>query len=190
LQEIVGISCRALRRGRLLGIAAALMSSACTDPPPAVSGECGTDGKFEVRLYGSLDTALDWGAQTLRCQGMPRPNGAGARLRFSGSAQIDAQKVPIAFIFGIPDLQRGQVAKELPTNVTIIDESQGRFFATQNIEACWSDIDSQEAADSSTRFIIKGILYCVTPLPELHGPGSVQFTELQFVGQIDWKQPE
>jgi len=166
------------------------MSSACSDPPPATSGECGTDGRFAGRLYGSLDTALDWGPQKLRCQGMPRPNGAGARLRFSGSAGIAGEKVPIAFIFGIPDLKRGQAAKELPTNVTIIDESQSRFFATQDIEACWSDIENQVAADNSSRFVITGILYCVTPLAELHGPGSVQFTELQFVGQVDWKQPE
>lgn len=98
--------------------------------------------------------------------------------------------MPIAFIFGIPGLQRDRTGKELLTNVTVINESEGRFFATQDIEACWSDIDSQVELAGSNAYEISGILYCVSPLAELHGTGSIRLSELQFTGLLDWKPPQ
>lgn len=166
---------------------------ACSDPSasiPASPGECGNSGHFTGQLYGSLEADLQWGPDALQCQGMPRPNNAGARLRFAGSTDMAGQPVPIAFIFGIPDLERGQVAKELRTNVTVIDEGNGRFFATQDIEACWSDINSQAKTDSESRFEVSGILYCVLPLAELHGNGSLRLSEIEFSGLVDWNQPK
>jgi len=169
-----------------------VLGTACGDPPAAgtaVPG-CGTDGRFEARLYGSLDTELDWGPGKLECQGMPRPKSAGARLRFAGQAGADKESVAIAFIFGIPGLERGQAAKELPTNVTVIDETDGRFFATQDIDSCWSDIDDQVKLNDSDSFVVRGILYCLSPIAELHGSGNVLLSDVHFVGVVDWKKPE
>jgi hypothetical protein len=177
----------------LTGIAAILLLIACSDPSAsshAASGKCGKNGQFAGQLYGSLEADLQWGPHALRCQGMPRPNNAGARLRFAGSADVAGQAIPIAFILGIPDLERGQLAKELLTNVTVIDEDGGRFFATQEIEACWSDIESQVKTSKESEFEVRGILYCVSPLAELHGTGSVRFSEIQFTGLLDWKSPQ
>jgi hypothetical protein len=190
LQEIC---CRALKCGLFIGIAAAFSLVACGDPPPEVriiAGGCSTNGQFTGQLYGSLETSLAWSPDVLHCQGMPRPNGAGARLRFAGSARSEGKTVPIAFILGIPDLKRGGIAKELLTNVTVIDESQGRFFATQDIEACWSDIESQLEITGRDQYEIRGILYCVSPLAELHGAGSIRLSEIQFTGLLDWKPPQ
>lgn len=170
-----------------------LLLSGCQETPPETRtavARCGMHGQLVGQLYGSLDAALDWGPEKLQCQGMPRPNNAGARLRFAGKAEMAGQSIPIAFIFGIPDLERGQGGKELRTNVTVIDEGSGRFFATQDIEACWSDIESQQQTAGESEFEIRGILYCVSPLAELHGAGSVRLSEIRFVGQVDWKQPK
>jgi hypothetical protein len=190
LQEIC---CRTLKYGHLVAFAAAISLSACGDPPPEVrtaGGGCGTNGRFSGPLYGSLEATLAWGREDLLCPGMPRPNGAGARRRFAGSVTSAGKKVPIAFIFGIPDLQRDKGGKELLTNVTVINESQGRFFATQDIEACWSDIESQVEVSGGNKYEIRGILYCVAPLAELHGTGSIRLSELQFTGLLDWKPPQ
>lgn len=197
MQLIFRSSCRAIVCGSTTCIAALLMIAACSDRPaekPVAVGACGVDGLFTAELYGGLELALDWPSDRLECQGMPRPNGAGARLRFAGPAGTGADVPTLAFILGLPDLERGKTARELPTNVTVIDESKSRFFATQASESCWTDIDRHEAtgnpAHNASEYVVGGILYCVSPLAEIHGPGSLRFSEIRFVGLIDWKEPQ
>jgi len=197
LQEIFRIFSRVKLRVAITGFMPLLIISACSDPAPvakAPARACGTDGGLRVEFYGGLETAIEWNSNQLECQGMPRPNGAGARLRFAGKVGNGKESVPLAIILGIPSLERGQSSKELPTNVTVIDEAHGRFFATQDVDSCWSDIDRHQPSDnSSTRpgeYVVDGILYCVSPLAELHGSGSLRLSDLHFTGLIDWKTPE
>jgi hypothetical protein len=159
------------------------MLAACNDPPshtPAIAGACGSDGGLKTELFGGLEVVLDWQPDQLECQGMPRPNANGARLRFSGTARSGSESTQLAFIFGIPGLERGKPARELPTNVTVIDEEHGRFFATQDTDSCWSDIDRQEETATSGTYVIRGVLYCVAPLAELNGNGNVTLSEVLF----------
>ena len=122
----------------------------------------------------------------MSCQGMSRPEGAGARLRFAGKA--GEQALPIAFIIAIPELQRGSAAMELPSVVTIIEEGKGRFFSTPDLDSCWTDIDSQTVIDEATgRFSVDGQLYCISPIPEVNGSASVSIQELSFSGLLDWE---
>jgi hypothetical protein len=172
-----------------------LIIAGCSDSPrPQQTGDCVAEGRFKTELYGAFDTVIDWQPEQLECQGMPRPNGAGARLRFAGPAGSAPDAAPIAVIMGIPDLEQGKTAKELPTNVTVIDEQHGRFFATLDTDACWSDIDRQQPGTGSRsdvdEFVIGGILYCMSPLAELHGNASLQFSEISFVGRVNWRKPE
>jgi hypothetical protein len=184
----------ALTRGGMAAFAMLLFGSGCGEPPPpaqtATPGACGADGSFKTELFGGLDAAIDWQSDQIQCQGMPRPNGAGARLRFFGQAGSGADGTPLAFIFAIPALERGKTAKELPTKVTIIDEKNSRFFATQLADACWTDIDRQQALEGGDKFAIGGILYCVSPLAELHGNTSIRLSDVRFVGLLDWTLPE
>jgi hypothetical protein len=169
------------------------MFAACSDPPPhtpEIGGACGSDGRLKAELFGQLEVVLDWQPNQLECQGMPRPNAAGARLRFSGTAGSGGKSTQLAFILGIPGLERGKPARELPTNVTVIDEGHGRFFATQDTDSCWSDVDRQEETATANKYVISGILYCVAPLAELNGSGNVTFSEVHFTGLLDWKPPK
>ena len=118
---------------------------------------------------------------------MPRPNGAGARLRFAGSSGDDAQS--LAFIIGLPELARGATASETPANVTLILEDTGRFFSSAEAPVCWSDITEQSLVEETTYRVI-GIVYCVSPLAELNGSSGVTFTDLRFSGMIDWGDQE
>ncbi len=153
---------------------------------------CVPDGKLMTEIYGGIRASLDWRPGNLNCEGMPRPNGAGARLRFSGPAMIGDAKRQLAFILGLPDLQRGLTGDELPTNVTVIEEDAGRFFSSRDTTTCWTDIDRQEKAppgsDGSRQdeYLISGVLYCVAPLAELHGNASLRFSDLRFVGRLNW----
>jgi hypothetical protein len=187
------MSCRAASRGAMAALAFLVSIAACGKPPPAATepaGACGHDGTLKAELYGGLAASLDWQADAIHCQGMPRPNGAGARLRFSGVAGNGTDDTPLAIILGIPRLEKGVTSKELPTNVTIIDEAHGRFFATQDTDSCWSDIERHEPADRANQYVVGGILYCVSPLAELHGSTSVILSEVRFMGLVDWKEPK
>ena len=119
------------------------------------------------------------------CQGMSRPEGKGARLRFAGKA--GERELAIAVIIAIPELKRGQSGSELPSVVTIIEEGKGRFFSTPDLDSCWTDIDSQTVIDESVgRFAIDGRLFCISPVPEVNGGASVSIEEMSFSGLLDW----
>ena len=119
------------------------------------------------------------------CEGMPRPNDAGARLRFAG--EVGDPALALAFIVAIPSLERGVAASELPSVVTVIEEGRGRFFSTPDLDSCWADIEAQNALDDATgTFAINGELYCISPIPEVNGGASVSIEEMRFSGLVDW----
>ena len=181
----------------LFGAAFAVALAGCESPVSENSGTantygCGQDGRLEAELYGAIRAAIRWQADTLQCEGMPRPAGAGARLRLSGPLDVDGEPRTLAFIIGIPALERGAIGKELPTNVTLMEEGAGRFFGTQDTSGCWTDVERQDAVGQQepTAYRISGAVYCVSPLAELNGSSSVSFTELEFTGRLDWELPE
>ena len=158
-------------------------------PAPAATASCREDGHLQTELFGALEGTLDWSGTAMECSGMPRPDSAGARLRFAGQAG----EREIAIIVALPDLMRDGTGTELSSNVTLIDESSGRFFSTTDLDNCWTDITSASATgdegdegDEGDQLNISGIVYCVAPLAEVNGTGSVSISELSFAGSLDW----
>jgi hypothetical protein len=136
-------------------------------------------------LIGALKGDIDWHAADMSCEGMPRPAGAGARLRFAGSA--GEAGLAIAIIIAVPQLQPGVLASDLPANVTIIEEGRGRFFSTTDLDYCWVDVDhAGPAAEGGTLSPVGGTLSCIAPLAETNGTTSVTVGELRFRGFVDW----
>jgi len=151
----------------------------------AASDACGDNGRLHTELFGALAGPLDWSADDLKCSGMPRPNGEGARLRFA--AQVGDIDRRLAIIIAMPALERHVAGSEISSKVTLIDEGSGRFFSTWDLDSCWTDITTLEPLDDSgDRFEIGGNLYCVAPLTEVNGEGSVSISELDFMGLLDW----
>ena len=153
------------------------------DIPKAMG--CGESGYLRGRLYGAIAWTLDWNTGKLQCEGMPRPDGKGARLRFAGSIGVDERQV--AIIIAIPELSRDSPGTEYASNVTLIEEGRGRFFNTVDLSNCLTDITAMTAIHADgDRHTISGSLYCLAPLAEVNGDSSVSITELQFEGLIDW----
>ena len=172
-----------------------LCVSACSEPEPGATTEtlaCGADGALVAEIYAGVRASIDWDAGMLECEGMPRPNGEGARLRFAGPAAATDGKLKLAFILGLPDLVEGETASELPTNVTLMEEGTGRFFGTRDAVNCWTDIDLHEPVQPavSSTYRTRGVLYCVAPLADLSGTTSISFADVRFTGQLDWELPQ
>ena len=154
-------------------------------PPVAAANGCGDSGYLRTTLYGAYEGEIDWSDGELDCEGMPRPDDEGARLRFAGTAADGLHS--LAFIIAIPALERGATASELASNVTMIEEGNGRFFSTPGLESCWVDIGAQTSVeDTESTYMISGTLYCITPLPEVNGESSVMLREVDFAGLLDW----
>ena len=172
-------------------------STAATESPKAELPvpRCISDGQLSADLYGGIRAALAWEADVLECDGMIRPFGEGARLRFAGPLPDErpgAERRSLAFILGLPGLRQGETASELATNVTLSEVGTGRVFGTQDTENCWSDITSQDPIGSgdSGEYSISGVLYCVAPLAELNGSSSISFTDIRFTGRLSWETPK
>jgi hypothetical protein len=147
--------------------------------------QCGDSGELQGQLYGAIAVQLDWSKHDLECSGMPRPDGRGARLRFAGTLEDGDRRV--AIIIGIPDLGRDALGSEYRSNVTVIEEGNGRFFSTPNLDNCLADITMLNTLDNgSDSYSLGGLLYCVSPLPEVNGESSVSIPELRFQGLLDW----
>jgi len=146
---------------------------------------CGNSGEMRGEIYGALAGQLDWDKHALECSGMPRPEGRGARLRFAADLEDGDRR--IAIIIAIPDLGREALGNEYRSNVTVIEEGNGRFFSTPDLDNCLTDISILEALDGGgDSFSLGGLLYCVAPLPEVNGESSISIPELRFQGLLDW----
>lgn len=165
-------------------------------PPPAVDAapvqafatDCVADGYLTVEVYGDLQSQLAWRGAPLHCEGMPRPNDAGARLRFSGPLGDNGQR--LAFIIALPELEPGAEGKEFPAKITMIQEDSGRFYSNGDNETCWSDVKQQSSHGGPQSYTIEGIVYCVAPLAELNGNGNVTLRDLSYAGRVNWQVAE
>lgn len=162
---------------------AAPAASGFLPPAPEAARGCGPSGRLDGEFFGAVEATLALGTDKLDCEGMPRPEGRGARLRFAGST---ADAGPFVLIVAIPDLEARASGAELGTNVTLIDERSGRFFSTPDLNACWTDIEAQTALEGDDAVAVTGRLYCIAPLVEVNGPASVSIRELRFTGLLDW----
>ena len=146
---------------------------------------CGNEGHLSTELYGAVAVRVDWNKNDLECVGMPRPEGRGARLRFA--AKPTDGNLQLAIIIAIPDLERDAPLGEFSVNVTLIEEGNGRFFSTPDLNNCLTDITSMTGLDDSgDRYSITGELYCVSPLPEINGHSGVSIPKMLYSGLLDW----
>jgi len=175
----------------VLTVLAACEPAPQSEPIAAIAPEeepvllCGDEGRLSTELYGAVAVRVDWNKNDLECVGMPRPEGRGARLRFA--ARPADGNLQLAIIIAIPDLERDAPLGEFSVNVTLIEEGNGRFFSTLDLNNCLTDITSMTGLDDSgDRYSISGELYCVLPLAEINGDSSVSIPKMLFSGLLDW----
>ena len=152
-------------------------------PSAPESGGCGERGYLRTEFVGEFAGPVDWSAGDLDCQGMPRPDSQGARLRFARQSG----DVSLAIIIALPGLERGAIARELGSNVTVIAEGGGRFFSSSGLGSCWTDVlEQEELGGAAGAYFVAGTLYCIAPLAEVNGDSSVTLRDLEFGGYLDW----
>ena len=107
-------------------------------------------------------------------------------MRFTG--EVTGEQLVI--IIAVPDMQAGEQAAELPSNVTVTVEGSGRFYNTPNLDSCWTDVSSQSAVPGARGpYVVSGTLYCVSPLGQVNGDSAVSIPELSFSTVVKWELP-
>jgi len=143
-----------------------------------------TNAHLNGRLYGALDLTVDWHGAALTCDGITRPNEKGIRLVFAAAQNEDGDR--LVFVIGIDGEFDRLTAGERKANITIIDESRGRFFSTSGKDRCWTMIDSVESLGDQEHetYQVAGKLYCAGALPSLSGPGSITLGDFDYSGRL------
>lgn len=185
---------------QILALIPAFAISSCESPEPTelpiVVAGCVSGSHLRGETWGAIETPIAWQADDMQCEGMRRPGNEGARLRFSGHVDNAGEEQRLAMILALPNLAEGSATSEQPTRVTLIEEDAGRFFSTRERDVCWTDIREQSPHinDSGRRmarqYLVSGLLYCVGPIPELNGGGSVTLGEIEFSGLLNWAKPD
>lgn len=138
------------------------------------------EGFLSGHLYGAVDRAIEWRGTDMKCEGGARPGDEGLRLVFAAPADVDADR--LVFVIGITGTIDDLSDSELGANVTIIDETTGRFFSSGRQERCWTTVASV-AGDGET-YAIDGAVYCSGSLPSLSDASSVSLSEFRYSGRL------
>ena len=155
----------------------------------AAAADCLPDGSgyLVARIRGDLDADLDWRGTALDCSGMPRPDGRGLRVHFSGTMP-DGR--PLAFVFAPPQLAEGEDARAVPVNVTVLQE--GRIYGTRGEERCLLDEvvqrPLQDAAADQREWIVEARGFCTEPARALGDGRALLLTRFDFRGRVSYPE--
>lgn len=153
----------------------------------AAAADCLPDGSgyLVARVRGDLDADLEWREPTLTCSGMPRPDGRGLRVHFSGTLP-DGRR--LAFLFAPPRLAEGEDARAVPVNVTVLQAE--RIYGTRGDDRCLLDEVTQRPLpspeDGPREWVVEARGFCTEPAPALGGGRGVLLTRFDFRGRVSY----
>ena len=168
----------------LLGLPGAAIEPPATQE--AAATHCLPDhaGFLSMRLRGSIETEIEWREPELACTGMPRPEGRGLRLRFSGPLPGAGQ---LAIVFSAPGLGVGVSAHGMPVNITLLDEAGEHIYGTQGDSRCqFDEVEQLALTDPSSphSYRVRAKGFCTVPARALDGDGAVLLTRFDFTGFV------
>jgi hypothetical protein len=164
---------------------ASLLLSGCLGA--AAAADCLPDGSgyLVARVRGDLDADLEWREPAVTCSGMPRPDGRGQRMHFSGTLP-DGR--PLAFVFAPPRLAEGEDARAVPVNVTVLQEE--RIYGTRGDGRCLLDEVTQRPlpgpAAGQREWVVEARGFCTEPARALGGGRGLLLTRFDFRGRVSY----
>ncbi len=142
-----------------------------------------------MRLRGSIEADVEWREPELDCTGMPRPDGYGLRLRFSGPLPGAGE---LAIVFAAPELGMGISARSVPVNVTLLDEAGEHIYGTQGDNRCvFDEVEQLALVDPSLppqSYRVSARGFCTVPARALDGDGAVLLTRFDFTGLVTFSK--
>lgn len=138
------------------------------------------DAYLSGTLYGAIDRTIEWRGTNMQCDGGLRPGDAGIRLVFAAPDGPGDDR--LVFVIGIGGQIDMLVNTERAANLTIIDESDGRFFSSGGGDRCWTTIAAVDRIDDLWQ--IEGEVYCSGSLPSLSDGAAVALRNFRYAGRL------
>lgn len=132
------------------------------------------------RLHGAVDRVIEWRGTDMICEGGFRPDGDGVRLVFAAPGVQGGER--LVFVLGISGPIDKLTEAERPANITLIDESSGRFFSAGRQDRCWTTVASVDGTGDGYR--IDGEVYCTGSLPSLSDGSSISLRDFRYSGRL------
>lgn len=180
MRSLLALSC-------LAALLAAAPASRSSGPAPAPKGNgClpTGNGYLRARIRGAMNLDVNWHDAEMQCEGGPRPDGSGLRVAFAGPRHADGRRLRL--VFGVDSAREGHSGHELPTNLTVIFEGEGRLFATRGDDHCTVDELRQERVGAlgggvrSWRIVARG--FCIAPASTLSSDARILVSSFDFAG--------
>lgn len=152
------------------------------------------NGYLRARIRGALNLDINWRNAELECAGDERPDGTAIRIMFAGPKRPDGHR--LRMVFGIARAREGKSGHELPTNLTVILEGDGRLFATRGDDHCTVDSLRQERLDAggsaragrSYRVVVRG--FCISPASTLNHAQRILVSSFDFAGRVTFGEEQ
>lgn len=143
-------------------------------------------GYLAGELFGDLARQVDWSGAGLRCDGMRRPGDRGLRLMFLPAGD----PAPVLVVLGFDAAPGSLAGREVPANLTLVDQGAGRFFSSGGDERCFLRADevTEMPAAAGRQYRVAGEFYCVGALAALGGDGHVTPGIFRFAGRLSLDQ--
>jgi hypothetical protein len=139
------------------------------------------DAYLSGSVYGAVEQQIEWRGTDMTCDGGLRPGGEGVRVVFAGPGAMDGDRIVV--VIGIDGAINELTAAERNANITIIDESSGRFYSSGGQERCWTMVS--DATNDRGTFRVTGEAYCTGSLPSVADSSSVRLRGFRYSGRVN-----
>jgi len=136
-------------------------------------------------MRGASNMDIDWHDADMQCDGGSRPGQHGLRLTFAGPAMRGAHT--LRFVFGIATMPGARSAHDVPANVTVIFEGEGKLFSTAGDGKCTIDEYTEQPLPAPSdarlrRLSARG--FCTAPATMLAGNTGLLVSRFDFAGPV------
>lgn len=165
--------------------AAPVASQAPAGAPHRVPTTClpSGDGYLRARIAGAIDADIDWPNSGTVCAGEPKREPAGVRMSFR---RTGGDRPHLVFVFGLTGVREGRSLREGRANLTVIDESDGRFYGTLGDRRCTIDSLSQRRLAAAHTYRVEARGFCTQPARAVRGAGDVLVSRFDFAGEVNY----
>jgi hypothetical protein len=143
------------------------------------------DGYLRATVAGAVETRIDWPNSGTHCDGESRDSPPGVRLSF----HRDGAKPDLLLVFGLSGITRGEPARQVGANLTLIVQGTSRIFGTLGDSRCTVDSLSQSPLPVQGTYRVEARGFCTQPAHAVRGAGDVLVSTFEFAGPVTYLPP-
>jgi hypothetical protein len=139
------------------------------------------DGYLRAQVAGAVEAKINWPNNGTSCQGEARGKAAGVRMSFQRAA---GGTPDLLLVFGVSGVRKGEPARELGVNLTVIVQGTNHIYGTLGDSRCTVDTLTQRPLKQPGTYRIEARGFCTQPAHAVRGSGDVLVSTFEFAGPV------